>query len=99
MATDGGMNTTTTTKGKMTKVQLLEFFEEVGYTANDLKTAFQRASVTAKMLTELHAAWARITKHPSTRDFEEASWPDICQEFERRFSHGLPNVAPASRVH
>ena len=51
------------------------------------------------MLTELHAAWARITKHPSKRDFEEASWPDICQEFERRFSHGLPNVAPASRVH
>ena len=32
--------------------------------------------------------------------FEEAGYTaSICQEFEHRFFHGLPNVAPESRTH
>ena len=89
----------TTNKGKLNKAQLLEYFEEAGYTTNDLKSAFKTTSFTAKMLTELCVAWTRVKQHPSAADFQEASWAEICTAFESRFGHVLPNVAPESRMH
>ena len=89
----------TTNKGKLSKAQLLDYFEEAGYSANDLKTALKTASYTAKMLTELHAAWTRVGLHPAVGDFQAASWSEIRSTFETHFEHVLPKEAPESRVH
>ena len=89
----------TTNKGKLSKAQLLDFFEEAGYSANDLKTALKTASYTAKMLTELHAAWTRVELHPAVGDFQAASWSEIRSTFETHFEHVLPKEAPESRFH
>ena len=89
----------TTNKGKMNKSQLLDFFFVAGYNADDLKTAFKTANFTAKMLTELYVAWARVGLHPAAGDFQEASWSEIRTAFEGRFQHALPMEAPESRMH